>query len=389
MTIAHPKNEAAIDYHQQGHIRTEIQNKEAQNPIFADNFKSLSELGFAIIPCKGDDGKKPLVANFNKWKNPPSEFQLSQWAKKYPAANIGALTGLSGIIVVDVDNLHDLDIAIDLFGDTPLKSRTSRGSHLIYRSVPKVKSKNLRPYNLEIDIKAGTSHVLLPPSQHSSGAIYSWDNCDCIKLGELPLFKANRLHELTAGIETLSPANDNKPQRSKMQGPVAEGERGITLNDRLCKQASFCNTFDDLLDIARSINDEFLQPLEDGEVVNRASVVWNDFKDGKIEQWVGRTSKVRVTAQEIREFCAAGGKGDAWMLWLFLRTQHPTKIHNGEPFSFAPDSMEEAQCLPGWSASKYRYQFDLLLGFNKVEQVRGRTSSKGKFLPCMYTFKVK
>ena len=125
----------------------------------------------------------------------------------------------------------------------------------------------------------------------------------------------------------------------------------------------------------------------EGKAEKRRGVDVLHFQDGKIEQWIIKPSKVRVAAQEICEFYAAGGRGDALALWLYLKTQHPTKIDNGKTFAFAPKSMEKSQCIPGWKASKYHYQFKLLLKLNKVEQVRGRTSSNGKFLPCLYIFK--
>lgn len=133
---------------------------------------------------------------------------------------------------------------------------------MYYRSVEEVRNRDLRPLNLEIDIKAGTSHVLLPPSRHSSRAIYALDNCVWSDFGNIPPFLGDNLNELIAGTESPLADSGFKAQRSTMQGVVTEGTRGLTLNDRLCAQVGFCDSFDDLLAIARDENEKLIHHWE-------------------------------------------------------------------------------------------------------------------------------
>lgn len=173
-----------------------------------------------------------------------------------------------------------------------------------------------------------------------------------------------------------------------MSGPVQEGKRWTTLNDRLVRVATFCDDFDALLDIAHSHNKKFEPPLEEREVVQCATTVWKDCKDGKIERWLNRSATVTVTANQICAFLEAGGTGDAWLLWQFLQTQHAARVKRGETFSFVCAKAAEAQCLPGWTEGKYRRHFEHLREIGFVQTVRGRTFKDGKFPPNLYKLKL-
>ena len=61
----------------------------------------LASLGFKVFPC---NGKKPITAH--GFKNASSDPQtIIEWWTKYPAANIGMVTGvINGIAVVDLDD---------------------------------------------------------------------------------------------------------------------------------------------------------------------------------------------------------------------------------------------------------------------------------------------
>jgi hypothetical protein len=61
---------------------------------FGDNAVRLLALGLVIVPCGGDDGKRPLV---NGWQRPERAKPGATWARRFAAANIGVACGASGI----------------------------------------------------------------------------------------------------------------------------------------------------------------------------------------------------------------------------------------------------------------------------------------------------
>ncbi len=76
---------------------------------FADSALVLWGHGLALIPLGGDDGKVPQV----KWKHlkhRPGRDYLKRLTAKHPTKNIGVLTGLSRVTVVDVDAPELVDV---------------------------------------------------------------------------------------------------------------------------------------------------------------------------------------------------------------------------------------------------------------------------------------
>ena len=97
---------------------------------FAENALQLAEMGLAVIPCPGDDGKSPrgAVRGFDKWKRPLRADALGRMMSRFPAANIGIVTSASAVTVVDVDGDDDLaKEMLERCGNTPLITRTPSG----------------------------------------------------------------------------------------------------------------------------------------------------------------------------------------------------------------------------------------------------------------------
>src|SRR5690242_14743953 len=75
----------------------QIPDRTAGNPKNLGPFASAAEplwhAGLCPIPVGGEDGKKPLVAAFTKWKRRPGLGTIRKWIAKFPEANVGVVTG--------------------------------------------------------------------------------------------------------------------------------------------------------------------------------------------------------------------------------------------------------------------------------------------------------
>ena len=144
-------------------------------------------LGWALLPacapaengsgCRqhGPDckwpGKRPLVDWKRYQRKAPSAKTVKRWAKKWPDANWGTLTGApSGIVVLDLDSTA----AHHKLGEFPLTAttKTSRGQHTYFAVRKRI------PPSLDlaedVEVKGAKGFVILPPSRHPSGINYTW-----------------------------------------------------------------------------------------------------------------------------------------------------------------------------------------------------------------------
>ena len=97
----------------------------AQPTPFADAALELRNHGLAPVPLGGDKGQATLI-KWKTWKRPPHSRSLERLVVRFPTANVGVLTGLSGVTVVDVDDPEQVDAMLARFGDTTLGGRSPR-----------------------------------------------------------------------------------------------------------------------------------------------------------------------------------------------------------------------------------------------------------------------
>ena len=90
---------------------------------FADAALDLRAHGLAPVPLGGDDGKVPLVT-WARWEHIPGRQFLERQADEHPTANVGVLTGLSAVTVVDIDDPQLVDGMVWRFGVSPLITAT-------------------------------------------------------------------------------------------------------------------------------------------------------------------------------------------------------------------------------------------------------------------------
>jgi hypothetical protein len=161
---------------------------------------------------------------------------------------------------------------------------------------------SLKRFGLNADLKYGNQIVVAPPSRHAEQQdfIYTWDNCDPSVIRDLSSLNDNVLVEL---IETRSNPEPIHTKTSAYEFPSVS--RGLELNNRLCAQAAHCESFDDLLDIARAINDGFrslgYESLNDTEVVKRSKAVWADWLRDKIEVRHNRRARASIDMDALQE----------------------------------------------------------------------------------------
>lgn len=147
---------------------------------FANAALDLHARGLVVIPTGGQDGKTPMVKGWGKWKG-QRRATVEKFASSHPDANVGVLTGLSRLTVVDCDDEKTLADAEGRFGVTTFVTRSPRGGgHLWFRSSGEPNA-NLRSAGLNIDIRGKGGLILTPPSLRPGVGLYkvargSWDD---------------------------------------------------------------------------------------------------------------------------------------------------------------------------------------------------------------------
>jgi hypothetical protein len=272
--------------------------------IFSEWQPRYAARGVATFPVDIDaEGhKKPAVDNYEKIGSKYSQ----QLIFKFPDHDaFGFMCGKrSGISVLDVDTPDEcvLQDALGRFGPTPFVVRSGSGHFQAWYDNGGEK-RQIRPWgDLPIDILGG-GYVVAPPSRGPRGA-YEIIQGGLDDLGRLPRM---------AGLpEPKSKSSDNIPRRG-----VTIGERNVTLWRACMRRAPKCSSLNELLDFARSRNQEFVPPLDDAEVGKTAGSAWGYQERG--ENWYGREAQVRVEHDMVDKLMA---DPKAFMLLCILKRHH-------------------------------------------------------------------
>lgn len=155
-------------------------NKIMETRNFFDVAMFYASQNIKVFPVKRQD-KKPLCAS--GFKSASMDMaQLQEWNKKFTDCNIGIPTGdINGIFVVDVDgeqgfkSLTQIEqLHSKLIAPTVI---TGKGKHLYFKmpTNTKIKSSVSKIAN-HIDIRADGGYVVAPPSIHTNGKQYIWEN---------------------------------------------------------------------------------------------------------------------------------------------------------------------------------------------------------------------
>jgi hypothetical protein len=337
---------------------------------FARAAEGLWRASLAPIPVGGEDGKKPLVTSFTKWRRRPGLSTIRSWIAKFPDANVGIVTGsLSGVSVIDVDSA-DLMVQrrmIDRFGDTPLKTRTpSGGCHLWYLHNEEA-SADFSPH-IPVQLKAVGGFVVVPPSMRPGGP-HAGHSYEFI---EGALEDLTRLPPLKPGtIDRLTLAATN-PRRLRA---VKEGRRNNSLLRHLIHDAPYCDDLEALVDVGMTFGQYDCDPiLPNAEIIKTANSVWKMKEEGRL--WAkGVEPRVTVSRTVIDAL-----SDNALKFYLKLRLLH----FDRREFVLVPTAMAEAQVIWGWSHHKYRAARKEVLTEGFLKMVREGGSRPGD--PSLFAF---
>jgi hypothetical protein len=321
---------------------------------FAAEALNLHALGLAPIPCSAnDDGKTPAIAT-KRWTRRPGATQLRQLVLRFPEANVGILTGLSRIFVVDIDQAHLVEDMTRRFGATPLIVETpSGGIHLYYQASGEPCGDLRRAEHLPVDLKGIGGFIVVPPSVRPSGE----------HAGKLYRILEGAWEDVTQ-LPTIKPGSLPAPATPQQGQPVRipDGIRHDELFRRGLREVKACDTLDALVDRLRWINESCDPPLPDADVVKTAASAWKCERDGR--NFVGRGKLLTTPDAMFRALISLPRGVDALALHLLLRSIHDA----GAQFAVSPKAMARDQTLPGWSHARVRKAKNTLVdrGFLKV-----------------------
>ena len=224
--------------------------------VFGDAQPIYAEHGIATFPVK--ESKAPAVRNYLKMGLDTSRGLVI----KFPdAPAIGFATKpRNGVSILDIDTPDEkvLADALDRHGHTPLIARTGSGKfHAYYRH--NGERRKIRPWRgVAIDLLGTGGFVVAPPSEVTKGE-YRFIEGSLDDVVRLPVLRNLDLKRIGA----------------------AEGERNSQLWRHCMRAGHHVETFDELLDVARTFNDDCIPPMEDSEVIGVAQSAWKYTENGK------------------------------------------------------------------------------------------------------------
>lgn len=108
--------------------------------------------------------------------------QIRRWLAQWPEANLGVRTGSeSGLFVLDVDvgkggdeSLFELEEQHGKLPSTPESETGGGGRHVLFAH-PGGETGNRAHFRPGLDLRADGGYIVVPPSNHASGGVYTWD----------------------------------------------------------------------------------------------------------------------------------------------------------------------------------------------------------------------
>ncbi len=160
--------------------------------------KMYFDLGLQVVPAykpgERDQWKRPALKNWTHLqKQKMSEEDFNQWwgdhGEYINRHSLGFINGyVSGdVFTIDIDSYKDTNAALwleeaqNLFNDgklfnTPTQTTGGGGKQLLFRAPPGWSPPTSANPVMGIDIRGEGGFAMLPPSNHTSGKQYAWDD---------------------------------------------------------------------------------------------------------------------------------------------------------------------------------------------------------------------
>ncbi len=202
-------------------MMTNSENKMLQSAY------DLAKQGFHVFPVNRAE-KKPLIKGWTNSKATTDPTTIEKWWRgKFEGANVAVSTGMSDIVVVDVDLRHNGEDTIAAWQreyDTDfIKTVTARsgtgGPHFYFRSNGKRYGNTQATIGKGIDTKAIGGFVVAPHSIHANNNQYRWEKGFSPEEREMLL--------LPEWLEKMLPAASQKNNNVVRAKKIKEKERGI------------------------------------------------------------------------------------------------------------------------------------------------------------------
>lgn len=350
---------------------------------FIEAALTLYDHGLYAVPSGGDDGKRPLVRT-RDWRKRPSRgaFETLARAARFTDANIGVLTGPSGVTIIDIDDPDQYPALHDLCGPTPLITRTpSGGLHLWYRSSGE-RCRNLRTLGYQADVKGVGGFVVVPPSVRPSGRHagegYIFLAGDWDALSVLPPLRPDA--RIALRLDTQTKGTGSIGGRRPSDDPaIRSGRRNNHLFRCLLEIAKATDDHDTLLEEALALNQiQNDPPLSDAEVQRCARSAWGYQQDGR--NWVGTRGAVVIAIDLLDRITDP----DTLALCLVLLRCHPGAVATGTSFAISVRAMAKAGTVYGLGERRLRAARAHLLEAGILHEVHQGGSGPGD--PSLYAF---
>ena len=187
---------------------------------FLDAALQYAERGWSILPIGPE--KKPAVRRWKRYQSqPPSQPTLRCWFKRPNLNGLAVICGpvSGGLVVRDFDDEAAYECWAGEHPELAAKLptvRTARGQHLFFTVPGLHKILTVKVNSITTGELRAAGYVLLPPSKHPVGQIYTWVNP--LPEGPLP-----RLDPVDAGLmpDSLAPQlmalDSSKPMQQREQ----------------------------------------------------------------------------------------------------------------------------------------------------------------------------
>jgi hypothetical protein len=194
----------------------------------------LARRGLAVFPLRPGT-KEPMTKNGFKSATKDSS-KVADWWRMHPEANVGVATGrVSGIVVVDVDDVDALVGLVDRLGPLPqtLAVRTPRGGmHFWLRDEGRRFACSVGKLAPGIDVRGDGGYVVAPPSVSAFGGAWTW-RTDGVTPAPAPAEWAIAMSSPVARTNgtTWSPVSPRPTEDwiAMLRGPIREGARNDSL----------------------------------------------------------------------------------------------------------------------------------------------------------------